>query len=88
MCIIWSSNKIGHDHDSLRLYKNLCNLENVSKTIGENKVFEGHISWKSEIGEIRLKYVSFLNAPNRHVRQTIEIMQRAQRYKIEEIGLK
>ena len=65
-----------------------CKLENVANTIGEKKIFEGHRSWKSEIVEIRWKYVSFLKAQIRHVRQTIGIIERAQRSKMEEIGLK
>ena len=62
--------------------------QNVSKTNGENKNFEGRMAAKSEIVKIHWKYVSFLTTPNRHVRQTIGIMQRAQRSKIEEIRLK
>ena len=62
--------------------------QNVSKTSGENNNFEGRMATTSEIAQIHLKYASFLATPNRHVRQTIGIMQRAQRYKIEEIGLK
>ena len=62
--------------------------ENVSKTTGESNNFEGHIATTSGIVKIRSKFVSFLNAQNWHVRQTIRIMQRAQRSKMEEIGLK
>ena len=42
----------------------------------------------NEIVKNHWKYVSFLTTQNRHVRQTIGILQRAQRSKIEEIGLK
>ena len=58
------------------------------KTNGKNMNFEGRMVAKSEIVEIRWKYVSFLVAPNRHVRQTIENIMRAQWSKIEEIVLK
>ena len=43
---------------------------------------------ESEIVKINWKYVAFLTTQNRHVRQTIGILQRAQRSGIEEIGLK
>ena len=61
--------------------------QNVSKTSGENKNFEGRMIAKSEIVKIQWKYVSFLTTQNRHVRQTIGNVMRAQRCKIEEIGL-
>ena len=60
----------------------------VSKTSGENKNFEGHMITKSEIVKKRKKYITFLTATNRRVRQTIGNVMRAQRCKIEEIGLK
>ena len=66
--------------------KKLKQNENVSKTNGENKNFEGHITRKSGIVKIRLKFVSFLTSQNRHVRATTGIVQRAERCKIEEIG--
>ena len=62
--------------------------EKVPETSGRSKNFEGRKIAKSEIVKIRWKYVSFLSAQNRHVRQTIGIVQRAQRSKIEQIGLK
>ena len=62
--------------------------EKVPETNGRNNNFEGHKIAKSEIVKIHWKYVSFLTAHNRHVRQTIGILQRAQRSKIQEIGLK
>ena len=62
--------------------------EKVPETSGRSKNFEGHMIAKSEIVKIRRKYVSFLTTKHRHVRQTIGIVQRAQRSKIEEIGLK
>ena len=62
--------------------------EKVPETNGESKNFEGHMITNSEIVEIHLKYVAFLTTQNRHVRQTIGILQRAQRSKIKEIGLK
>ena len=60
--------------------------ENVSKTIGENDNFEGRMAAKNEFVKIHWKYVSFLTTQNRHVRQTIGNVMRAQRSKIEEIG--
>ena len=60
----------------------------VSETIGRRKNVEGHMIAKSEIVKMHWKYVSFLTIQNRHVRQTIGILQRAQRSKIQEIGLK
>ena len=62
--------------------------EKVPETSGRSKNFEGHKIAESEIVKIRWKYVSFLTTQNRHVRQTIEIVQRAQRSKIKEICLK
>jgi len=60
----------------------------VFKTNGENNIFKDDIAAKHEIVKIYWKYVAFLTAPNRHVRESIGFMQRAERYKIEEIGLK
>ena len=62
--------------------------EKVPETSGGSKNIECHMIATSEIVKIQWKYVSFLTAQNRHVRQTIGIVQRAQRSKIEEIGLK
>ena len=62
--------------------------EKVPETSGMSKHFEGHKIARSEIVKIRWEYVSFLTTQNRHVRQTIGILQRAQRSKIEEICLK
>jgi len=62
--------------------------QNVPKTIGGSKIFKDRIAAKSEIVKIRWKYVAFLTAPNRHVRESICFMQRAERCKIEEIGHK
>ena len=62
--------------------------EKVPETSGRSKNCEGHMIAKSEIVKINWKYVTFLTTQNRHVRQTIGIVQRAQRSKIEEIGLK
>ena len=61
--------------------------ENVVKTSGEKKNFEGHMITKSEIVKKRWKYVAFLTATKRRVRQTIGNVMRAQRCKTEEIGL-
>ena len=62
--------------------------ENVAKTSGENKNFEGRMIAKSEIVKKKQwKYIAFLTATNRRVRQTIGNVMRAQRCKIEEIGL-
>ena len=62
--------------------------EKVPETNGGRNNFEGHKIASSEIVKIHWKYVSFLKTQNRHVRQTIEILQRAQRSNIQEIGLK
>jgi len=62
--------------------------QNVTKTIGESKIFKSHIAAKSEIVKIHWGNVAFWTAPNRHVRESICFMQRAERCKIEEIGLK
>ena len=59
----------------------------VSQTSGESKNFEGHMVAKSKIVKIHWTLASFLTTPNRHVRQTIGNVMRAQRCKIEEIGL-
>ena len=62
--------------------------KNVSKTIGESKIFEGHTSAKTEIVKIHLEFVAFLTPQNRHVRATTGNVERAERCKIEEIRLK
>ena len=62
--------------------------EKVAKTSGESKNFEGRMVAKSEIIKKQWKYIAFLTATNRRVRQTIGNVTRAQRCKIEEIGLK
>ena len=62
--------------------------EKVPETSGGSKNFEGHMIATSGFVKIHLKYVSFLTTQNRHVRQTIGIVQLAQRSKIEEIGRK
>ena len=62
--------------------------QKVAKTSGESKNFEGRMVAKSEIIKNQLKYIAFLTATNRRVRQTIGNVTRAQRCKIEEIGLK
>ena len=62
--------------------------EKVPETNSRSKNVEGHMIAKSEIDKVHWKYVSFLTTQNRHVRQTIGIVQRAQRSKIEEIGIK
>ena len=62
--------------------------KNVSKISDESQNFEGHIAGKSGIVKIQWKFVSFLTPQNRHVRESIGFMQRAERCKIEEIGLK
>ena len=60
----------------------------VPETSGGSKNFEGHMIATNEIVKIQLKYALFLTCQNRHVRQTIGIVQRAQGSKIEEIWLK
>ena len=61
--------------------------EKAAKTSGESKNFEGRMVAKSAIIKKQLKYIEFLTATNRRVRQTIGNVMRAQRCKIEEIGL-
>ena len=61
---------------------------NVSKTIGESNIFEGHTSAKSGIVKINWEFVSFLTSQNEHVRATTGNVERAERCKIKEIGLK
>ena len=60
----------------------------MSRTSGGNNIFEGRITGKSKIVKIHWKYVSFFAPRNRHVRQTIGNVMRAQRCRIEEISLK
>ena len=63
--------------------------ENVAKTSGESKNFEGRMLAKSGIvKKNQLKYIAFLTATNRRVRQTIGNVMRAQRCKTKEIGPK
>ena len=62
--------------------------EKVAKTSGESKNFEGRMVAKSEIIKKQLKYIAFLTATNRRVRQTIGNVMRAQRCKSKEIGPK
>ena len=78
---------IDGDGSSRRTMKSMQN-ENVAKTSGESKNFEGHMIAKSEIVKKRWKYIAFLTATSRRVRQTIGNVMRAQRCKSEEIGLK
>ena len=61
--------------------------ENVAQTSGESKNFEGRMITQSEIVKKQWKYIVFLTATNRRVRQTIGNVMRAQRCKIQEIGL-
>ena len=62
--------------------------ENVAKTSGESKNFEGRMIAKNEIVKKRLKYTAFLTATNRRVRQIIGNVMRAERRKIKEIRSK
>ena len=62
--------------------------KNVSKTIGESKIFEGRTSATTEIVKIHWEFVSFLAPQNRHVRATAGNVERAERCKIKEIRLK
>ena len=73
---------------SLTIMQKLKQNKNVSETIGESKTFEGHIAAQRGIVKIHRRFVSFLTPQNRHVRQTIGILQRARRSKIKEICLK
>jgi len=54
---------------------------NVSKTIGGSANCESDVTRKRTFVNIRCKYVAFMAAPNRHVRQTIRIVDAAQRCK-------
>ena len=67
--------------------QNSFQIQNVPKTIGESTILDIDITAKSEFVKIHWKNVVFLDAANRHVRETIGIVQRAERCKIEEIGL-
>ena len=55
---------------------------NVSKTIGGSTNFESDVTRTRTFVKIHCKYVAFMAAPNRHVRQTIRIVDAAQRCKI------
>ena len=78
---------IDGDGSSRRTMKSMQN-ENVAKTSGESKNFEGRMIAKSEsVKKTQWKYITFLTATNRRVRQTIGNVMRAQRCKIEEIWL-
>ena len=70
------------------MVRNRCQIENVPKTIGESTILEIDITAKSKIVKIQLKSVVFLVAANQHVRESMGFVQRAERCKIEEIGLK
>ena len=59
----------------------------MPKTIGESTILEIDITAKNKLVKMYWKYVVFLVAANRHVRETMRIVQRAERCKIEEIGL-
>ena len=72
---------------SLTIMQKLKQNKNVSQTNGETKNFESHIAAKSGIVKIQWKFVSFLTPQNRHVRESIGFMQRAERCKMEEISL-
>ena len=78
---------IDGDGSSRGTIKSMQN-ENVAKTSGESKNFEGRMIAQSEIVQNRWKYVAFLTATKRRVRQTIGNVMRAQRCKNEEISLK
>ena len=51
-------------------------------------MFEGCVTTNNGIVKIHSENVPFLTARNRHVRETIGIVTRGQRCKIEEVGLK
>ena len=63
-------------------------FEKVPKTIGESTILETGITAKSRIVKQHVGYTVFLVAANLHVRETMGIVQRAERCKIEEITLK
>ena len=77
---------IDGDGSSLGTMKSMQN-EKVAKTSGESNNFEGRMVAKSEIIKKQAKYLAFLTATNRRVRQTIGNAMRAQQCKTEEIGL-
>ena len=70
------------------MMQNWCRIENVPKTIGESTILEIDITAKSRIVKQRGKYKKFLVETNQHVRETMGIVQRAERRKSEEISLK
>ena len=59
----------------------------MPRTNGGNNIFEGRITSKSKIVKIHWKYLSFLTPQNLHVRATTGNVNRAERCKMEEIGL-
>ena len=61
--------------------------EKDAKTSAETNKFKGRMVAKSEIIKTQWKYVILLTTTNRHVRQTIKHVMRAQRVKTEEINL-
>ena len=71
----------------LTIMQKLKQNKNVPKTIGENKIFEGHTATKTGIVKIHWKFVLFLTPQNVHVRATTGNVERAERCKIKEIGL-
>ena len=62
--------------------------ENVSKTSGGSNNFEDGMVANSENFKMHLEHVAVLGTQNRPVRETIGIVMRAQRRKIEEFGFK
>ena len=72
----------------LAIVQKLKQNKNVSKTIGESKIFEGHTAAKTGIVKIHWKFVLFLTPQNEHVRATTGNVERAERCKIQEIRLK
>ena len=68
--------------DDAKLMPN-SKCQNVPKTIGESKTFEGGVTAKSGIVKIRLENVAFLAAGNRLVRGSIGFVDPPERCKIE-----
>ena len=82
----WKNLAVIDGDGSWRWTKNSMQNEKVVKTSGESNNFEGRRVAKSKIIKNQWKYVVFLTATKRCVRQTIGNVMRAQRSKIEEIS--
>ena len=64
------------------LYKIELRVNMFKKTVGGSTHFESDVTNTRAFVKIPCEYVAFMVAPNRHVRQTIRIVDAAQRCKI------